>query len=160
MKTIKIFFAGTFLITLLACSKKEHDFLYEDKMMAVTVKGYNGSDETLAVKLDTFQVTDALPGKFNATKGCIIPAGQQTLKLSITEVGTGKTVMTKELKKEDSPASFEFFYFNGQVSKMPEVPALEEGKIRISYMFTPTVTRYAEPVDIVFWEILFHSQSF
>lgn len=163
MKTINIFFAvltGTFLITLLACSKKEHDFLYEDNMLAVTVKGYNGSDETLAVKLDTFPVTDALPGNFDATKGCIIPAGQHTLKLSITEVGTGKTVMSKELKKEDSPASFEFFYFNGEVRKMPEVPAVEEGKIKISYMFTPTVTKYAEPVDIVLGKYYFTPKVF
>ncbi|HWV68292.1 hypothetical protein [Chitinophaga sp.] len=163
MKTIHIFFAvltGTFLTILLACNKKEQDFLYEDNMLAVNVKGYNGSDETLSVKLDTFQVTAASPGKFDATKGCVIPVNKPALQLSVTEIGTGKTVMTKTLKKEDSPATIEFFYFNGQVSKMPEIPAFEDGKIKISYMFTPTVTKYAEPVDIVLGKYYFTPKVF
>lgn len=163
MKTIHIFFAvltGTFLTTLLACNKKEQDFLYEDNMLAVTVKGYNGSDETLTVKLDTFEVTTASPGKFDATKGCVIPVNKPALNLNITETGTGKTVMSKALKKEDSPATIEFFYFNGQVSKMPEIPAFEDGKIKISYLFTPTVTKYAEPVDIVLGKYYFTPKVF
>lgn len=163
MKIIYILFAvvtGTLLTTLLACSKQQHDFLYEDNMLAVTVKGYNASNETLAVKLDTFAVTDVPPGQFDATKGCIVPVGQSTLQLSITETGTGKPVMNKVLKKEDSPANIEFFYFNGQVSKMPEIPAFENDKIKISYLFTPTVTKYAEPVDIVLGKYYFTPKVF
>lgn len=163
MKTINIFFAvlaGTFLATLLACNKKEADFLYEDKMLAVTVKGYNASNENLEVKLDTFKVTTVAPGKFNNTAGCIFPANQPALTLSITEIGTGKVILNKELKKEDNPATFEFFYFNGQVSKMPEVPAVEAGKIKISYMFMPTLTGYTESVDIVLGKYYFTPKVF
>ncbi|MBC9930284.1 hypothetical protein [Chitinophaga qingshengii] len=159
MKTIHILFA-VLTGTLLACNKKEPDFLYEDNMLAVTVKGYNGSEESLEVKLDTFHVTQADPGKFDATKGCIIPFSQSTVNLSITEKGTGKVVMNKALKKEDSPATFEFFYFNGQMNKMPEIPAFEEGKIKISYMFNPTVTHYTEPVDIVLGKYYFTPKVF
>ncbi|SEW34959.1 hypothetical protein [Chitinophaga arvensicola] len=163
MKTIHILFlalTGICLLTLPACSKKEPGFLYEDKMLAVTVKGYNGSDETLEVRLDTMPVIQTPPGKFDETRGCILPAGQKALTLSIKEIATGKIILNKELKKEDSPATIEFFYFNGQVSKMPEVPPLEEGKIKISYMFRPTVTQYAEPVDIVLGKYYFTPKVF
>jgi len=142
--------ASVFLLMLSACNKGKDDFLYKGDMLPVTIKGYNGDTRDLQIKLDTFRFGNDIPsGPFDMSEAYIFPENRNRAKLSITEKGTGKIVLEKELKKEDSPAKISFFYMNGKASDMPEVPTLEAGKIKVKYMFKPTLTNYTEPVDIV-----------
>jgi len=154
MKITNIFYAaltGIVLSALSSCNKGGDDFLYKGDMFPVTVKGYNNDREELLVKLDTIRFhSNIIPGRrFDMSEAYIFPGKQNTVKLSITEKTTGKPVLEKELKKADGAATVSFFYMNGKVSDMPEIPEAEEGKIKVSYMFKPTVTNYSEPVDIV-----------
>ncbi|MFN0293110.1 hypothetical protein [Pedobacter helvus] len=159
MKTIKIYFAmltGTILLLHAACNKGENDFLYQGNMLPVTIKGYNGSSEQLIVKIDTFKFKYELGGNstINLSDAYTFLGGQSTANLTITEKNTGKLVLKKELKKDDGPTTINLLYMDGKVSDMPVIPDVESGKIKVIYMFKPTVTNYAEPVDIAvgkFW---------
>lgn len=142
--------AAIFLLAQTACNKGGDNFLYKGDMLPVTVKGYNGDGKELLVKLDTVKFQSYINGgRFDMSEAYLFPANQNTVKLSITEKESGKPVLEKELKKADGAATISFFYMNGKVNDMPEIPAAEEGKIKVSYMFKPTVTNYSEPVDIV-----------
>ncbi|MDR6782850.1 hypothetical protein ABIE26_000663 [Pedobacter africanus] len=153
MKITNIFYAactGIFLLAQTACNKGGDNFLYKGDMLPVTVKGYNSDGKDLLVKLDTVKFPAYITsGRFNMSGAYLFPPNQNTVKLSITETESGKPVLEKELKKADGAATISFFYMNGKVNDMPEIPAAEEGKIKVSYMFKPTVTNYSEPVDIV-----------
>lgn len=150
MKTIKIclvLLTASVLLVLSSC-KKGGGFLDNRNVLPVTLSILNVSAEALEVKIDT--VTIEIPtGRFDLTKAFPLQSSQSGLKLTITEKGTGKPVMEKELKKDDGRAFISFFYINGEVGKLPEIPAVEPGKIKIIYMFRPVVTNYTEPVDIV-----------
>ncbi len=162
MKHAKIFtlIAGAFLLAITACHKKD-EFFYEGGMMPITVKGYNGGSEDLEVKVDTFTFKNYLNnGSFNQSEAYTFPGGQRTVKLTIAGRETGKPVLEKELKREDGPATISFFYMNGQVMNMPEKQAQEEGKIKLSYMFMPTLTHYSGPVDIVLGKYYFTPKVF
>lgn len=154
MKNIKIFYlvlTGTLLLALAACNKGEEGFLYKGDMLAVTIKGYNGSSEQLEVKIDTFKFKYMLAGNntINISDAYTFPANQHKTTLTIKEKGTGKLVLEKELKKEDGPTTISFLYMDGKVTDMPQVSPVEQGKIKAVYMFKPTHTNYNEPVDIV-----------
>jgi hypothetical protein len=153
MKITNLFYTaltGVFLLMLFACNKGKDDFLYKGDMLPVTIKGYNSDTRELEIKLDTLSFSNPIPaGPFDLSGAYIFPENRNRVKLSVTEKGTGKIVLEKELKKEDGPAKISFFYMNGKAGDMPEVPKLEEGKIKVRYMFKPTLTHYTEPVDIV-----------
>lgn len=154
MKNIKIFYPiliGAFLLVLAACNKGEDDFLYKGDMLSVSIKGYNGSNEQLEVKVDTFKFKYELGGNstINISDAYTFPANQAKTTLTIKEKGTGKLVLERELKKEDGPTVIRFLYMDGKVTDMPEVSPVEEGTIKAVYMFKPTRTNYNEPVDIV-----------
>lgn len=154
MKTRKIINALIAVVVLLimaACNKGEDEFLYKGDMLPVTIKGYNGSNQELEVKIDTFKFKYALIGNstINLSDGYTFPANQSKATLSIKEKSTGKLVLEKELKKGDGPTTLSLLYMDGKVSNMPELPRVEAGKIKAIYMFKPTFTNYTQPVDIV-----------
>lgn len=164
MRYINIFFAaiaGACLLSLVACNKGEADFLYKNDILPINVSGYNGSNEKLEIKIDTFRSKqEPAGGLFNWSEAYTFPNGQSSVKLTITEKGTGKMVLDSLLKKEDGLASISFFYFNGKVSDMPVAQPVEEGKIKLSYMFIPNLTNYSEPVDIVLGKFYFTPKVF
>lgn len=145
---IKTLFVASSLLALAACNKGSDNFSYKGDMLPVTLKGYNASGTELDVKLDTFKY-DLIGSLFDRTEAYIVPQNKSSIKLSVTERTTGKVLLEKQLKKEDGPAKFSFFYIDGKTGDMPEKAAIEEGTIKISYMFMPTLTNYSEPVDIV-----------
>ncbi|MGN7820559.1 hypothetical protein ACTJJB_10525 [Chitinophaga sp. 22536] len=162
MKHTKIFtlLAGVVLLTTAACNKKA-DFLFKGGMLPVTIKGYNGGSEDLEVKVDTFKFKYNLnSGNFNQSEAYTFPDNQHTVKLTISGKETGKIILEKELKKDEGPAVISFFYMNGQVMNMPQKQPKEDGKIKISYLFTPTLTHYSEPVDIVLGKYYFTPKVF
>lgn len=160
MKTRNILY-GALLLLLAACNKGENDFLYKGDMLPFTIKGYNGSNENLAVTVDTFKLEDDIvSGKFDRTGAYTLPAGKNSVKVHVTEKATNKLLLERELKKEDGPATISFFYMDGIVSDMPEVPPVEEGKVKITYMFKPTLTGYTGPVDIVLVKYYFTPKVF
>ncbi|MBC9913921.1 hypothetical protein [Chitinophaga varians] len=162
MTYAKIFtlIAGVMLLTTAACNKKT-DFLYKGEMLPITVKGYNGGSEDLEVKVDTFKFKYNLnSGNFNQSEAYTFRENQHTVKLTISGQETGKIVLEKELKKEEGKAVISFFYMNGQVMNMPQKEAKEDGKIKISYLFMPTLTHYSEPVDIVLGKYYFTPKVF
>ena len=139
------------LLIMAACSKGEDEFLYKGDMLPVTLKGYNGSNEELEVKIDTFKFKYSLSANstINLSDAYTFGTNQSKVTLTIKEKGTGKLVLEKELKKEDGPTTLSLFYMDGKVGNMPEIPAVEAGKIKAIYMLKPTRTSYAQPVDIV-----------
>ncbi|GGH59390.1 hypothetical protein HNQ91_000621 [Filimonas zeae] len=162
MKTKNILytlFNGVLLLTLAACSK-QGTLLYNANVLTVSVKGYNGDKEPLEVTVDTVQLMEFSNGAFDARQVYVFPNGQQNARLTIREKATGKVVMEKDLKKEDTPVSISFFYMDGKVSDMPELPSVEEGKLKLTYMFKPTITGYTQPVDIVLGKYYFTPKVF
>ena len=164
MKKYTIYTAclGIAIILLAACNKGGNDFFYKGEIFPVAFKGYNGSNEKLIIKLDTFTSPLILSANasFNNSASYSFLENKKSVKLTVSEESTGKTVLEKELNKEDGYARFSFFYLDGKVGDMPEKPSMEEDKIRIIYMFIPSVTHYSEPVDIVFGKYYITPQVF
>jgi hypothetical protein len=131
-------------------------------MLAVTVKGYNASEEELLVKLDTFNYKEPLkPNQiFNQTEAYTFLGDDKPITLSVSEKTSGKVVLEKKMKKGDGPTTVNFLYMDGKAGDMPVKPALEEGKIKISYLFKPILTGYKEPVDIAFIKYYFTPMVF
>gem|GEM_PF-397325 len=149
------------LSILAACNKGDDNFLYKGDMLPVTLSGYNGSGEEMEITLDTFRFGAPIgSGTFSLTEAYIFPENKNTVTLRVHETSTGKLVLEKELKKEDGEAKIRFMYMNDKISDMPEMPAVEEGKIKISYMFKPTATNYSGPVDIVLGKYYFIPKVF
>lgn len=134
--------------------------MYSANVLTVSVKGYNGGSEVLEVKVDTVRLMEFNTGAFDAREVYVFANGQRNARLTITEKATGKVIMEKDLKKEDTPVAISFFYIDGKISDMPEMPAVEEGKLKLTYMFKPTVTGYTEPVDIVLGKYYFTPKVF
>jgi hypothetical protein len=153
MKTKKKINALATIIAVMvfaSCSKNDV-FLYKTVTMPVSIKGYNGSSERLIAKIDTFKFKFELSSNstIRATENFTFPEGKNTAKLSITEENTGKLVLEREMKKEDRSTTINVLYMDGKVSNMPELPAVEAGKIKAVYMLQTNITNYTEPVDIV-----------
>lgn len=151
------------IILLAACNKGMNDYFYKTENLPVAFRGYNGSTETLEVKLDTFRYPHELIGSnpFQFSTAYTFPDNQKsTVKLTVTEKNTGKLVIERELKKEDGAAQVNFFYMDGKVGAWPEKPATEPDKLKIIYMFIPQITNYSEPVDIVFFKYYVTPQVF
>ena len=165
MKTIKISYTiltGAFLLILAACNKGKDDFLYKETIAPVMLKGYNSSNETLEIKLDTFKINYPLSpnSAFDLIDAYTFYGNTNKVKLSLTETGTGKVVLEKEIKRGDGPTNLKFLYLNGKVNDLPEKPLVEQGKIKISYLFMPTLTNYTAPVDIVLIKYYFTPKAF
>lgn len=153
MRTIKLFYAiltGAFLLVLAACNKGEDDFFYKGEVLTVNLTGYNGSSEELEVKIDTVKFKYAVPPNeaINQSDAYLFSGNQATAKLTITEKSTGKLVLERELKKNERIATVNLFYMDGMVSELPKIPPVEEGKVKMIYMFRPTVTNYTGLLDI------------
>lgn len=144
------FFWSMIVFVLAACNKDNDNFLYKEYALPITIKGYNASSEMLAIKLDT--INWAIPlsagSAFEQSEAFTFKGDRRTVKLSIHEKNTGKLVLEKELKKEDTAIALNFLYLDGKASDMPEKPAVVKDKISLLYMFIPSVTNYSEPVDI------------
>ncbi|NML21982.1 hypothetical protein HHL16_13920 [Pseudoflavitalea sp. G-6-1-2] len=149
------------LLASVACKKTSNDFLYKNKMLPINIQGYNGSGSQLLVTVDTFKFVSPLTtGSFDLSEAYTFPPGKTSVKLSITEKESGKSVLDRELKSTDDLTKISFFYMNGIVADMPAKEAKEDGKLKISYMFMPTVTKYTEPVDIVLGKFYFIPKVF
>jgi hypothetical protein len=144
------FLLGIAAFLLLACNKGNDDFLYNEQVLPISIRGYNATTEELSVKVDTFNARQTIgAGSFALTEGFIFKDNRKAVKLSISEKSTGKLVLEKELKKGDSTVILSFLYMDGKISDMPEKPAVENEKISLIYMFVPDITKYNEPVDFV-----------
>jgi len=139
------------LLALTACNKGDQDFLYKDELFSISLSGYNAGDEELIVKLGTITFpTSLMPNSsFNHTNAYTFGSAENQIKLSISEKTSGKLVLERELKKEDRTVKENFLYIDGRISPMPEKPPVEEGKLKLLYMFQPSVSNYTEPVDFV-----------
>jgi hypothetical protein len=146
--------AGALLFVLAACSKGGDDFLYKGDMLAVTIKGYNGASEDLIVKIDTLKFKFDLyaMSTINLSDAYTFPADKEKTTLTITEKNSGKLVLQKEVSKDDGPITINLLYLNGKVTEMPKLPPVEDGKVKMHYMFAPTVTNYTGLVDIVLYK--------
>ncbi|HVI46088.1 MAG TPA: hypothetical protein VM802_14525 [Chitinophaga sp.] len=138
---------ATFLLA--ACNKDNDNFLYQEHVLPITIRGYNATQEPLTVKVDTITLSTALEASFAESGAFTFKGDQDVVKLNISEKNTGKLVLEKEYKKGDDAAALSFLYMDGKVSDMPEKPAVVADKISLVYMFMPNVTNYSEPVDIV-----------
>lgn len=139
------------VILLAACNKDNDSFLYKELLFPISISGYNATQEELTVKVDTFKLPASLgkQGSFAQSASYIFRGDKHKVMLNISEKNTGKLVLEKEIKKDDSTFSLNFLYMDGRVSDMPEKPAVVDEKISFIYMFIPSVTNYSEPVDFV-----------
>lgn len=142
------------LLLLAACNKSSDKFLYKGDMLPVTIKGYNGGNEDLVVKIDTFKFKYELSAlsTLNLSDAYTFPANTEKTTLTITEKNSGKLVLQKEVSRNDGPTTINLLYMNGKVSEMPKLPPVEDGKVKMHYMFAPTVTNYTGLVDIVLYK--------
>ncbi|PWG80321.1 hypothetical protein [Pararcticibacter amylolyticus] len=147
MKTATVFFALITSLLALSSCKKDGEIQDTRNVLAVSFSILNVGNTPLEAMIDTFRV-EIPTGRFDITRAFPLQSMQRSMRLSITEKETGKPVMEKELKKEDGRADISFFYMNGEIGKVPQVPPVEQGKIKIIYMFRPVKTNYSEPVDI------------
>lgn len=147
MKTVTVFFALITSLLALSSCKKDGEIQDTRNVLAVSFSILNVGSTPLEAMIDTFRI-EIPTGRFDITRAFPLQSTQRSMKLSIAEKETGKPVMEKELKKEDGRADISFFYMNGEIGKVPEVPPVEDGKIKIIYMFRPVKTNYSEPVDI------------
>jgi hypothetical protein len=143
-----IYALATCLLVLSSCSKGGEAFYYKEEVLPVTLKGYNGSNELLSVTLDTFRFEYMANAPFDQTMAYSFTGPQENIKLRIAEQTSGKLVLEKTLNKNDGLAKISFLYLDGKVGELPQVPAVEAEKIKIKYLFRPTLTNYSEPVDI------------
>lgn len=139
------------LLSLTACNKENQDFFYSSELYPISISGFNGGAEQLIVTIDTFKFPSPLipNSSFKQSNTFLFNGTQKRAQLKITENNTGKVVLEQELKKEDGKTSLSLLYFDGAITPMPEKPAVETDKISLIYMFLPTITKYAEPFDIV-----------
>lgn len=153
MKLNKLYLSclSILMLALTACNKADQDFLYKDELFSISMNGYNASNEELMVKLDTISLPATLQPNalFASTNAYTFRPTENRIKLRVTEKTSGKLVLERELKKEDRAATVNFLYIDGRTGPMPEKPAVEAGKLKLIYMFQPTVTNYTEPVDFV-----------
>ncbi|ASZ11196.1 hypothetical protein KTO58_19215 [Chitinophaga pendula] len=142
---------GMVASVLTACNKDNNNFLYNEQILPIIIKGYNAAKEELTVKVDTIKSIRTLRSEssFEQFEAFTFKGDQHAVKLHISEKNTGKLVLEKELKKEEGTASLNFLYMDGKVSDMPDRPAVENDKISLIYMFVPNITNYSEPVDFV-----------
>lgn len=168
MKT-KIIFTATaisifLLSTFLSCHKGGDDLLYYSNVHMINLSGYNNSNEELILQLDTFSptVTPAFSKiAFGANYNFNDP-NKQRLKFIMKSKETGKILLEKEIKANDTVAAtnLNLIYMDGKVSDFPAVPALVEGKVQLIYMFQSNILNYREPVDIVFKKYYFIPKVF
>jgi hypothetical protein len=153
MKTIKIFYAvltGAILLVMAACNKGENDFVHQSGAAVLNLTGHNGSTQQLVVKIDTVEFTDYIM-RANAKIAQSHPyllKNKTEVSYSITEQSTGKLLLEGKLRKGEIK-NINMIYLLGKViDNMPALPAVEEGKVKMYYMFVPTVTNYTGLVDI------------
>nr|WP_121270859.1 hypothetical protein [Pedobacter schmidteae] len=139
------------LLALASCKKGNQEFVYKNELFPVSLTGYNGSSEELLIKLGDFDLPIPLSANssFAQSNAYIFKAGEEKLKLTVSEKNTGKQVLEKELKKTDGTANVNFLYMDGRIGPMPAKPAVENDKVTLIYMFQPTLSNYSEPVDFV-----------
>ena len=149
------------VLVLLGCSKGDPVFLYKGDIFFVTLKGFNGSNEKLQVKIDTVKV-QLLSANSTFSQGApyLFPDGQDSTKLTVYEEGTGKLLLERIVRRGQKPVTINFFYMDGKVGDMPDKPEAQDGKIRITWLFKPTKTNYTEPVDIVIGKYYFTPKVF
>lgn len=114
---MKIFYAvltGAFLLVLVACNKREDDFFYTGEALTVKLIGYNGSSEELEIKVDTFKFKRTVSANetINQSDAYLFTDNQRTAKLTVTEKGTGKLVLERELEKSEKNVTVNLFYTN------------------------------------------------
>lgn len=136
------------LLLLGSCSKGKEEFFYKEDVVPVMIKGYNGSDNYLEVKLDTFRVDYSPNQPLNETLAWSFTGSQDNVMLRISEKGTRKLVLEQTLKRNDGLVKIGFLYLDGKRSDLPEPPAKEDGKVKMKFLFRPILTSYSEPVDI------------
>lgn len=150
------------LLLLMAACSKDNNFLQKESVLSLTLKGYNASDEELLVKLDTFKSSAPISGnsQISYEEAYMFPQNKNTVKLTVSEKNTDKSVFEKEVKKADGSLTLSFLYMDGKVSDMPEKPAVEAQKLKLIYMFIPSETGYTEPVDFVIGKYYITPQVF
>jgi hypothetical protein len=148
-------------LLLAGCNKGGDVFLYKGDLLPVTLKGYNGSNQTLEAKIDTFLLT-IMGGNatFNSGKPYLFSGNEDSVKLRVYEQATGKTVLERIIRKREKAVTISFFYMDGELGEMPEKPEAQNGKIRITWLFKPTKTNYSEPVDIAIGKYYFTPKVF
>lgn len=152
------------LIALLSCNKGGDQLLYHSNIHLFNLSGYNNSNEELTLQLDTFPptVTPAF-GKiaFGATYNFNDPK-KQSLKFTMKSKASDKILLEREIRATDTEAetNLNLIYMDGKVGDFPVIPAPEEGKVQLIYMFQSNILNYREPVDIVFKKYYFIPKVF
>ena len=108
MKSINIFLPGiaaSLLLLLGACKKNDGNLLDNRNALPVTFSILNVSTVPLEATIDTTKI-DIPVGRFDLNNAYPFPDNKNSLKLTITEKGTGKLVIEKDLKKDDGRAAY------------------------------------------------------
>jgi hypothetical protein len=148
MKILNILLACLCLYTLAGCNKGEQDLVNEVNVLPVSLKGFNGGATDLTVKLDTFNTLLDPGSAFDFTQAISFLGDHKTVKLSITDEADGKVLLDTTMTQADAPARINFIYLDGKMNAFPKVAPIEQGKLKVSFMFRPTETNYSGPVDI------------
>lgn len=109
---------GTFLLLIAACNKGEDNFLYKEEVLVVNLIGYNGSDEDLEVKIDTFSFKYPIPSQqtIDQSDAFTLTGSQARAKLTVTEKNTGKIVLERGVEKSEKIVTVNLFYTNDGIA--------------------------------------------
>ncbi|MCW3464482.1 hypothetical protein [Chitinophaga nivalis] len=153
---------GALLLTIAACNKGQDNFFSKEDIIPVSVKGYNASDEPLEVKLDTcsFKYPFASNSIMDQLNAYTFRENQAQMKLMIKEQNSGKVVLERDIQRKAGAIRLNFLYTKGKVIDIPEKQPIQDKKLTISYFFMPTLTNYADPVDIVLIKYYFTPKVF
>lgn len=142
----------TALILLSAC-QKDDNFFVKEEAFAVTTSGFNGSSSDLELTIDTlrFEYLIAAGQSFNRTDKYTFPPGKDSVKMTIKEKETGKSIYEKQVKRGEYSVTLQLIYVGGKLIEKPAAPAANpEGFRLVSYLFLPNVTGYTGDIDIVY----------
>lgn len=163
MNLHKVFLLCLSCATLLfaGCNKGGDVFLNNGSLFPVTLKGFNGSSQILEATIDTFDLSLInANATFNVGQPFFFSDTRDTATLRVYERATGKKVLDTLLRKQDKTFLMNFSYMDGKVGEMPEKPEAQDGKVRITWLFRPTITNYTEPVDIAIGKFYFTPKVF
>lgn len=153
MKTRKIFYTllvGAILLVTSACNKADEELVNQSSAAVLNLTGHNGSSQQLVVKIDTVEFTDYLMRantKITQSHPYLLK-NRTEVPYSITEQSTGKVVLEGKLRKGEIKNINMIYLLDKVIDNMPTLPPVEDGKVKMYYMFVPTVTNYTNFVDI------------
>lgn len=124
-KIIMSMFTIAFAIVLTSCTQTDGDTLFTDKLVSVSMIGYNDTYGRLNVKANTITVGDLGRDRFSESFGLdLTNVKRDSIVISVTDTIAKQTIVKKAFPVSQTEISLRFAYIGGKVIELPKsVPA-------------------------------------